>query len=147
MSVRQFDTPTSHSLGVRRLLDSYRSIPADTSVRLATRAAPLLRARAKRLGPGLDSSGLVSVIAVDPQNLTADVEGMCTYEDLVTATLAYGLAPLVVPHLKTITVGGAVSGLGIESASFRNGLPHESVLEMDVLTGAGELLTVSRRRH
>ncbi|MBO0880459.1 MAG: FAD-binding oxidoreductase, partial [Mycobacterium sp.] len=40
-----------------------------------------------------------------------------------------------------------VTGLGIESASFRNGLPHESVLEMDILTGAGELLTVSPHQH
>ena len=66
---------------------------------------------------------------------------MCTYEDLVAATLPYGLAPLVVPQLKTITLGGAVTGLGIESTSFRNGLPHESVLEMDILTGAGEVVT------
>lgn len=72
---------------------------------------------------------------------------MCTYEDLVDATLPYGLSPLVVPQLKTITLGGAVSGLGIESASFRNGLPHESVLEMDILTGAGELVTASRSEN
>ena len=49
--------------------------------------------------------------------------------------------PLVVPQLKTITLGGAVTGLGIESTSFRNGLPHESVLEFDVITGAGEVVT------
>ncbi len=66
---------------------------------------------------------------------------MCTYEDLVDATLPHGLIPLVVPQLRTITLGGAVSGLGIESTSFRNGLPHESVLEMDVFTGAGEVVT------
>ena len=66
---------------------------------------------------------------------------MCTYEDLVDATLAHGLIPYVVPQLRTITLGGAVTGLGIESTSFRNGLPHESVLEMDVLTGAGEIVT------
>ena len=34
-----------------------------------------------------------------------------------------------------------MTGLGIESTSFRNGLPHESVLEMDVLTGSGEIVT------
>src|ERR1700749_2832638 len=72
---------------------------------------------------------------------------MCTYENLVAATLPYGLSPLVVPQLKTITLGGAVSGLGIESTSFRNGLPHESVLEMDILTGSGELLTASPEQH
>ena len=49
--------------------------------------------------------------------------------------------PLVVPQLRTITLGGAVTGLGMESTSFRSGLPHESVLEMDVLTGAGEVVT------
>jgi hypothetical protein len=91
----------------------------------------------------LDTSGLTGVIAVDPDARTADLAGMCTYEDLVAATLPYGLAPLVVPQLKTITLGGAVAGLGIDSTSFRNGLPHESVLEMDILTGTGEVLTAS----
>jgi FAD/FMN-containing dehydrogenase len=87
------------------------------------------------------------VIAVDPRARTADVAGMCTYEDLVAATLPYGLSPLVVPQLKTITLGGAVTGLGIESASFRSGLPHESVLEMDILTGTGEVITASADQH
>src|ERR671915_603898 len=63
--------------------------------------------------------------------------------DIVAATLANGLMPLVVPQLKTITLGGAVTGLGIESSSFRHGLPHESVLEMDVLTADGEVVTVT----
>ena len=126
---------------------SYRSIPATSAVRLAKPTSNLFRARAKRDARGLDTSGLTGVLGVDPEARTADVAGMCTYEDLVAATLPYGLSPLVVPQLKTITLGGAVSGLGIESASFRNGLPHESVLEMDILTGAGELLTASRGQH
>ena len=88
-------------------------------------------------------SGLTGVLEVDPASRTAEVAGMCTYEDLVAATLPYGLTPLVVPQLKTITLGGAVSGLGIEAASFRNGLPHESVLELDVLTGTGEIVTAT----
>ncbi len=130
-----------------RLLASYRAIPANASVRLAKPTSNLFRARAKRTAPGLDTAGLTNVISVDPDAKTADVAGMCTYEDLVAATLPYGLSPLVVPQLKTITLGGAVTGLGIESTSFRNGLPHESVLEMDVLTGSGELITASRDMH
>jgi len=132
---------------VERLLASYRAIPPSASVRLAKPTSNLFRARAKRDAPGLDTSGLTGVISVDPENRTADVAGMCTYEDLVAATLPHGLSPLVVPQLKTITLGGAVTGLGIESASFRNGLPHESVLEMDILTGAGEVVTASRKQH
>ncbi|SOJ57854.1 hypothetical protein MSIMFB_05332 [Mycobacterium simulans] len=137
----------AHTTGVQRLLASYRSIPATASVRLAKPTSNLFRARAKSDAPGLDTSGLTGVISIDPDARTADVAGMCTYEDLVAATLRYSLSPLVVPQLKTITIGGAVTGLGIESASFRNGLPHESVLEMDILTGAGELITVSPDQH
>ena len=114
-------------------------------MRLAKPTSNLFRARAKSNAQGLDTSGLTGVIAVDPDARTADVAGMCTYEDLVAATLPYGLSPLVVPQLKTITLGGAVTGLGIESTSFRNGLPHESVLEMDILTGAGEVVTAIAR--
>jgi FAD/FMN-containing dehydrogenase len=119
------------------------AIPAGSPVRLAKRTSNLFRLRAATGTPGLDVSGLTGVLHVDPVARTADVAGMCTYADLVAATLAHGLTPLVVPQLKTITLGGAVSGLGIESASFRNGLPHESVLEFDVLTGTGEVLTAA----
>ena len=136
-----------YTSGVERLLASYRSIPATASVRLAKPTSNLFRARTKRDAQGLDTSGLTHVIDVNTEARTADVAGMCSYEDLVAATLPYGLTPLVVPQLKTITLGGAVTGLGIESASFRNGLPHESVLEMDILTGAGELVTASGSRH
>ena len=147
MSVVGIDARTAHSAGVERLLASYRAIPPNATVRLAKPTSNLFRARAKTSTKGLDVSGLSGVIAVDPEKRTADVAGMCTYEDLVAATLPYGLSPLVVPQLKTITLGGAVTGLGIESTSFRNGLPHESVLEMDILTGTGEVLTASRDEH
>jgi FAD/FMN-containing dehydrogenase len=129
---------------VKRLLASYRAIPANATVRLAKPTSNLFRVRAKSTAKGLDTSGLTKVISVDPDARTADVEGMCTYEDLVAATLPFGLSPLVVPQLKTITLGGAVTGLGIESSSFRNGLPHESVLEMDILTGTGDIVTASQ---
>ncbi|MYR07861.1 FAD-binding protein [Gordonia sp. SID5947] len=129
--------------GVATLLTSYRAIPPGATVRLAKKTSNLFRKRAENPHPGLDVSGLARVISVDPDAKTADVAGMCTYEDLVAATLPYGLAPKVVPQLKTITLGGAVTGLGIESTSFRNGLPHESVLEIDILTGDGEIITAT----
>ncbi|HWJ83111.1 MAG TPA: FAD-binding oxidoreductase [Nocardioides sp.] len=131
----------NHERAVERLAASYAAIPAGRTVRLAKPTTNLFRARAASTAPGLDVTGLTGVIEVDPVARTADVQGMCTYEDLVDATLAHGLMPLVVPQLRTITLGGAVTGLGIESTSFRNGLPHESVVEMDVFTGAGEVVT------
>jgi FAD/FMN-containing dehydrogenase len=118
----------------------YAAIPAGSPVRLTKRTSNLFRSRERSGGPGLDASGLDQVLSVDPVSRTADVQAMTTYEQLVDATLAHGLMPLVVPQLKTITIGGAVTGLGIESSSFRSGLPHESVRELEILTGAGEVV-------
>ena len=135
------DAWAQHEQAVGRLKASYDAIPDGAPVRLAKRTSNVFRPRTRTGTPGLDVSGLSGVIAVDATARTADVQGMCTYEDLVDATLAHGLIPLVVPQLRTITLGGAVTGLGIESTSFRSGLPHESVVEMDVFTGAGEVVT------
>ncbi|QNN54781.1 FAD-binding oxidoreductase [Nocardioides mesophilus] len=134
--------PDRHAAAVHRLQASYDAIPAGAPVRLAKSTSNLFRTRSRSTAPGLDVSGLTGVIDLDPLAGTADVQGMCTYEDLVDVTLPRGFIPYVVPQLRTITLGGAVSGLGIESTSFRNGLPHESVLEMDVLTGDGQVRTV-----
>ena len=132
-----------HEQAVDRLLASYAAVPADQRVRLAKRTSNLFRPRSGTEVPGLDVTGLTGVLDVDPAARTGDVQGMCTYEDLLRATLPHGLAPLVVPQLRTITLGGAVSGLGIESTSFRHGLPHESLLELDVLTGGGDVVTAT----
>jgi FAD/FMN-containing dehydrogenase len=129
-----------HAHARDRLLRQYAEIPAGAPVRLAKRTSNLFRARERNAAPGLDVSGFDSVLSVDPVARTAEVQAMTTYEALVDATLAYGLMPSVVPQLKTITIGGAFSGLGIEASSFRLGLPHESVREVEVLTGAGDVV-------
>lgn len=136
-----------HQEAVERLTTSFQEVPEEERVRLAKKTSNLFRGRKNTDVPGLDVAGLSGVIEVDPVTRTAQVQGMCTYEELVDATLPYGLAPFVVPQLKTITLGGAVTGMGVESTSFRNGLPHESVLEMDVLTGTGEILTCSPEQN
>src|SRR4051794_1774055 len=120
-----------HETAVETLRRSYAAIERGRTVRLSKKTSNLFRPRVGQQ-TGLDVSGLDGVIRVDAERRTADVQGMCTYEHLVDATLRHGLMPLVVPQLRTITLGGAVTGLGIEASSFRNGLPHESVLEMDV---------------
>jgi FAD/FMN-containing dehydrogenase len=128
-----------HSEAVERLRRDYAGLPDGQPVRLRKRTSNLFRFR-DGTGPGLDVSEFGKVLAIDAEARTADVQGMTTYENLVAATLPHGLMPFVVPQLKTITLGGAVTGLGIESSSFRNGLPHESVLEMEILTGDGRVV-------
>ncbi|MDQ3899816.1 MAG: FAD-binding protein, partial [Actinomycetota bacterium] len=85
----------SHHEAVQRLEASYRAIPTGSPVRLAKRTSNLFRPRASTGRPGLDVSGLTGVLEVDPASRTAEVAGMCTYADLVAATLPYGLTPLV----------------------------------------------------
>jgi FAD/FMN-containing dehydrogenase len=137
------DAETEHRRAVDAVRRGLAELPADAPVRLRKKTSNLFRFRGGE--GGLRVEGLDHVLSVDPVARTADVGGMMTYEDLVAATLPHGLMPLVVPQLKTITLGGAVVGLGIESSSFRDGLPHESVVEADVLTGTGEVL--STRDH
>ncbi|MGH8687652.1 MAG: FAD-binding oxidoreductase [Burkholderiales bacterium] len=77
------------------------------------------------------------VLEVDAVAGWFDAEGMVSYEALADACLAKGVMPTVVPQLKTITLGGAVAGVGIESSSHRHGLVHDGALEIEVLTGDG----------
>ena len=76
-----------------------------------------------------------------------DAEGMTTYEDLTAACLAKGVMPAIVPQLKTITLGGAVAGVGIESSSHRYGLVHDTMLELDVLLGDGRVVTCTAQNE
>ncbi len=136
---------TGHRVAVERLRDDYLALAPGTPVRLAKRTSNLFRfpGRTPAARPNLPVTGLDRVLRVDAAARTAHVQGMCRYDTLVAATLAHGMMPLVVPQLRSITLGGAVTGLGIESTSFRHGLPHESVRELEVLTGAGELITAT----
>lgn len=133
----------AHREAVGALERQLADIPPGDPVRLAKPTSNLFRPRASTGRPGLDVGDLGGVIDIDPIERVAQVQGMCTYEHLVDVTLSYDLMPTVVPQLRTITLGGAVTGLGIESSSFRDGLPHEAVRELDVLTGTGEVLTCS----
>ena len=133
-------TVGAHEDAVARLRQTYAALPPGAPVRLAKRTSNLFRFREADPAASLDLSAFGRVLRVDPASRTAWVGGMTTYEDLADATLRHRLMPLVVPQLKTITLGGAVTGLGIESTSLRNGLPHESVTEMEILTGDGRVV-------
>ena len=88
----------------------------------------------------IDISDLDEILAIDPNTRTCVAEPGVTFERLVKETLEYGLVPTVVPELKTITIGGAVSGCSLESMSFRYGGFHDSCLEYEVVTATGEVL-------
>ena len=109
-------------------------------IQLAKGTSNLFRDRERAPRRRLDVRSLDHVLRVDAAAGTVDSEGMVAYEALADACLAHGVMPAVVPQLKTITLGGAVAGVAIESTSFREGLVHETVEEIEVLTGEGRLL-------
>lgn len=139
------DAWQAHRARVAALSESLTG--SDGPVRLKKHTSNLFRPRLDTDRTELDVTGLNHVIEIDLQAREAEVEGMATYADLVDATLPHGLAPAIVPELKSITVGGAMTGLGIESMAFRHGLVHHTVREMDVLVADGHVLTCSPRQR
>jgi hypothetical protein len=102
----------------------------------------------KRIKPHpLDLRSFNQVMSVNTKEKYVEAEGLTTFYDLLDATLKYGYMPVVVPEMRNITVGGAISGLGLEASSFQHGMVHENVTEMSVLTGQGEVLNVSAEKH
>jgi FAD/FMN-containing dehydrogenase len=108
-------------------------------VALAKETSNLFRDRAAGQRRRLDVRSFNQVLSVREDFVEA--EGMVPYEDLTAACLQHGGMPAVVPQLKTITLGGAVAGVGIESSSHRHGLVHDTMLELDVLLGDGRVVT------
>jgi len=91
----------------------------------------------------LDLSSFCHVIEVNTEEGWCDLEGPTTFETYVAETAKHGWMPLVVPELKTITVGGSIVGIGIESSSFKHGFVHEGLLEADILVASGKVITIS----
>lgn len=91
----------------------------------------------------LDLSSLDQLVEIDPQQRWICVEPRMTMETLLKTTLPYGLAPLVVPEFKGITVGGAIMGGAAESSSHRWGIFHDSCCQVELIDGRGELIVAS----
>ena len=107
---------------------------------LTRRSSNLFRDRVEARKQRVDLRDFRHVIELNLAGQWVDVEASTTYEELVDATLPSGVMPAVVPQLKTITVGGAAAGVGIEATSFREGLMHHTVLELDVLLPSGDIV-------
>jgi FAD/FMN-containing dehydrogenase len=112
----------------------------DAPLALAKETSNLFRDRERSAGRRLDVRDFCHVLEVNPQAGWVDAEGMTPYDALVEATLRHAVMPAVVPQLKSITIGGAAAGVGIEASSFRQGLVHDTLLELEVLTGSGAIV-------
>lgn len=95
----------------------------------------------------LDISSFNCVIRIDSSENLAIVEPLVTMEELYCATAAFQKLPAVLPEFRKITVGGAVTGAGLESTSHRYGHFHSACAWADVLVGDGRVLRCSPDHH
>ena len=92
-------------------------------------------------GVVVDLATLATVHEINPTN--ALVDGGTRWLDLLTQTIPQGLTPPTLVDFLELTVGGTVSLGGIGSQAFRFGPNVDNVLELEVVTGAGELVSCS----
>ncbi|XP_057434994.1 cytokinin dehydrogenase 5 [Lotus japonicus] len=72
-----------------------------------------------------------------------DVWGGELWIEVLRATLEHGLAPMSWTDYLYLSVGGTLSNAGISGQTFNYGPQISNVLELDVVTGKGEVLTCS----
>lgn len=100
-----------------------------------------IRSKSYKEGCGkLYCGALNHVLEINPEKRTVLVEPRVTMEELVYAILPYGLTVPVIPELKTITVGGAIMGIGGESASHRYGTFNDMCTAFEFISGDGKLI-------
>lgn len=124
----------------KQRLSQFLRVNRAGGVRLDKSTSNLFRDRKNSPAQRLDVRDFNNVLHVDRAGGVIEVEGMTPYATLVAAALEHGVMPTVVPQLKSITIGGAVTGCGIESSSFRYGLVHETVAELEVLLPDGRVV-------
>lgn len=92
-------------------------------------------------GVVVDMATLASVHEINPTN--ALVDGGTRWLDLLAQSIPQGLTPPILVDFLELTVGGTISLGGIGSQAFRFGPQVDNVLELQVVTGKGELVTCS----
>jgi FAD/FMN-containing dehydrogenase len=95
----------------------------------------------------VDNRGLSRVLAFDPSTGVLEAEPGATIEDLWRTGLPHGWWPQVVPGTMFPTLGGCVA-MNIHGKNcFKAGPFGDHVLDLDLLTAAGETKTLSRERE
>ncbi|MBN1203599.1 MAG: FAD-binding protein [Myxococcaceae bacterium] len=96
-------------------------------------------------GVFIDMSALSTVHDVD--ETSAWVDAGVRWIELLEITVPQGRSPPTLTDFIELSIGGTLSVGGIGGQAFRWGLQVDNVLELDVVTGRGELVRCSPWRH
>jgi FAD/FMN-containing dehydrogenase len=133
-----------HARKVARVAEQLRqrksTAPLSRQKRVVSHQVPKVHDR-KYTDEKIDLLDFDEVIEIDPERRLCVAEPGVPFCRLVEQTLPLGFVPIVVPELKTITIGGAVAGGSLESMSYRFGGFHDTCLEYEIITAKGDVLT------
>lgn len=91
----------------------------------------------------LDLRALKPEITINADEQWAEVSAGITWRELVDALRPYQLIPPVLTNNLNVTVGGTCSVAGLGTSSFRYGTQADQCLQVEVVTGAGDLVVCS----
>ena len=95
----------------------------------------------------VDTSAFRTIHEIDEVGETATVDGGVVWRDLVRATTEKGLVPRVLTNNLNVAVSGTLSMAGLGVASFRYGTQADNAVELEVVTGTGDIVTCSREQN
>jgi len=118
------------------------------SVAVATRGEAHTQSGQATVAGGilLDLTSLDRIHAIEPSGLSADCQAGVKWETLVRQSVPQGLVPPVLTNNLGVTVGGTLSVAGLGVASFRHGAQGDNVTELEVVTGAGDIVVCSETK-
>lgn len=94
-------------------------------------------------GVVLDTSSMNRIHEIDAEALTVVCDGGVVWRELVHTVVPMGLVPPTLTNNLGVTIGGTLSVAGLGVASFRYGAQVDNALELEVVTGTGEIVNCS----
>jgi FAD/FMN-containing dehydrogenase len=95
----------------------------------------------------LDLTSLDQILSIDSSHPAADCQAGVKWESLVRQVIPQGLVPPVLTNNLGVTIGGTLSVAGLGIASFRHGAQGDNVIEIEAVTGAGDVVLCSATRE
>jgi cytokinin dehydrogenase len=95
----------------------------------------------------IDTSAMRTIHEIDEANEIATVDAGVVWRSLVEATVPLGLVPRVLTNNLNVAISGTLSMAGLGVASFRYGTQADNAVEIQAVTGTGEIVTCSREEN